>query len=182
MIDVLLELPTTVYKSLHAHLLPPLSKNEQAAFVFARAEASAGNKTVFRFLEWLPLKAENFAAQHEVYLELRDEMSGLLIKHAHDLDASLVEFHSHPGPYPAQFSPSDLSGFHEFVPHVWWRLRGKPYAAVVVAPSGFDALAWIASPQEPATLSAIMVDRERLVPTGRTLRKREMGYQINGTL
>jgi len=181
MAGALLELPAAVYRGLQAHLLPPRSKNEQAAFVFARADTSAGNKTVFRFLDWLPLEADNFAAQHEVYLELRDEMRGTLIKRAHDLNASLVEFHSHPGPYPAQFSPSDLAGFREFVPHVWWRLRGRPYAAVVVAPSGFDALAWLTSPQEPVALNAIMVDGKRLTPTGNTLRKTEKGHLFNGT-
>jgi hypothetical protein len=181
MTDALLELPAAIYDGLQKHLLPPHSKNEQAAFVFARAETSAGNSTVFRFLDWLPLKANNFAAQHEVYLELRDEMRGALIKRAHDLSASLVEFHSHPGPYPAQFSPSDLDGFHEFVPHVWWRLRGRPYGAVVVAPSGFDALAWLTSPQEPGALNAITVGGERLTPTGLTLRKLRNGPRFYGT-
>lgn len=181
MAAVLLELPGAVYKSLQMHLLPPRSKNEQAAFMFARAETSIENRTVFRFLDWLPLKANNFSTQHEVYLELRDEMRGTLIKRAHDLNASLVEFHSHPGPYPAQFSPSDLAGFHEFVPHVWWRLRGRPYAAVVVAPSGFDALAWLTSPQNPVALSAIAVDGKPLTPTGNTLRKTEKGHPLNGT-
>ena len=181
MADTLLKLPAAIYKSLQEHLLPPRSKNEQAAFVFAWADTSAGNRTVFQFLDWLPLKPDNFAAQHEAYLELRDEMRGTLIKRAHDLNASLVEFHSHPGPYPSQFSPSDLAGFHEFVPHVWWRLRGRPYAAVVVAPTGFDALAWLTSPQEPVTLSAITVDRQRLTPTGITLRKREEGHLFDET-
>lgn len=181
MTDALLELPAVVYQGLQKHLLPLHSKTEQAAFVFARTETSAGNSIVFRFLDWLPLKADNFTAQHEAYLELRDEMRGSLIKRAHDLNTSLVEFHSHPGPYPAQFSPSDLAGFREFVPHVWWRLRGKPYAAVVVAPSGFDALAWLSSPQEPAVLNSIMVDSERLVPTGLTLRKIKKGGLFDGT-
>jgi hypothetical protein len=179
--DSLLEIPAVIHKSLQTHLLPPRSKNEQAAFVFARAEISAENKTVFRFLDWLALKADNFAAQHDVYLELRDEMRGSLIKRAHDLNASLVEFHSHPGPYPAQFSPSDLAGFREFVPHVWWRLRGRPYVAVVVAPSGFDALAWLTSPNDPVTLSEITVDGKRLTPTGNTLRMTVKGHSFDGT-
>lgn len=182
MTDALIELPAAVYRDLQKHLLPPHSKAEQAAFVFARAETSAGNSIAFRFLDWLPLKADNFAVQHEVYLELRDEMRGSLIKRAHDLNASLVEFHSHPGPYPAQFSPSDLDGFREFVPHVWWRLRGRPYAAVVVAPSGFDALAWLTSPKEPAALDAIIVGGERLTPTRLTLRKLHNGPRFYGTL
>jgi proteasome lid subunit RPN8/RPN11 len=181
MTDVLLELPAAVHQAMQEHLLPHDSKNEQAAFVFVRAKTSAGNSIIFRFLDWLPLKADNFAAQHEVYLELRDEMRGSLIKRAHDLNASLVEFHSHPGPYPAQFSPSDLDGFHEFVPHVWWRLRGRPYAAVVVAPSGFDALAWLTSPQVPGALNAISVGGERLTPTGITLRKLHNGPRLYET-
>lgn len=180
MTESMLELPRGIYQDMRSHLLPTDSKDEQAAFVFAQTTTS-GNCTVFRFVDWLPLKSQNFAAQHEAYLELRDEMRGSLIKRAHDLNASLIEFHSHPGPYPAQFSPSDLAGFHEFVPHVWWRLRGRPYAAVVVAPSGFDALAWLTSAQEPVALNAIMVDGERLTPTGLTLRKTEKGRLFNGT-
>lgn len=182
MADALLELPAAVFKSLQTHLLPPHSKNEQAAFVFAQAEVDVGDAAVFRFLDWLPLKADNFTAQHEIYLELRDEMRGSLIKRAHDLNASLVEFHSHPGPYPAQFSPSDLAGLDEFVPHVWWRLRCRPFAAVVVAPSGFDALAWLTSPREPVAVRAIVVDGEHLTPTGHTLLKTEKERLFNGTL
>lgn len=181
MADVLLELPAAAYMGLQKHLLPPHTENEQAAFVFARAETSAANDIAFQFLDWLPLKADNFTAQHEHYLELRDEMRGSLIKRAHDLNASLVELHSHPGPYPAQFSPSDLDGFREFVPHVWWRLRGRPYAAVVVAPSGIDSLAWLTSPHEPVALKAIVVDQKRLMPTGLTLHKLHNGPAFYGT-
>lgn len=111
MSDALLELPAAVHKSLQVHLLPPRSKNEQAAFVFARAETLPGNKTVFRYLDWLPLKADNFAAQHEVYLELRDDMRGTLIKRAHDLNASLVEFHSHPSLIQPNFPRAILPAF-----------------------------------------------------------------------
>jgi len=40
------------------------------------------------------------------------------------------------------FSPSDIAGFREFVPHIHWRLKGKPYGAVVVAPASIDAALW----------------------------------------
>jgi|SRR3989344_4055526 len=181
MTETMLELPGGVYQDLRSHLLPSDSKDEQAAFVFAQV-VPVGKDLVFRFIDWRPLEPQDFATQHEAYLELRDETKGSLIKRAHDLNASLVELHSHPGPYPAKFSPSDLAGFREFVPHVWWRLRGRPYTAVVVAPSGFDALTWLTSPHQPVALSAITVEGERLKPTGLTLRKTEGGGLFNGTL
>jgi hypothetical protein len=178
--ETLVKVPATVFRDLRAHLLPADTGDEQAAFVFAKAVTTEYG-VVFEFVDWLPLERPSFAAQHEAYLELRNEVSAKIIKRAHDLDASLVEFHSHPSPYPAQFSPSDLFGFREFVPHVWWRLRSKPYAAVVVAPSGFDALAWLSSPREHVALNAIVVDGVRLTPTGLTLRNKMTGVFLNGT-
>ncbi len=62
----------------------------------------------------------------KTYFELKDEMRSKIIKMAFDLDAAIVELHSHPYPEPAKFSYSDLGGFDDFVAHVWWRLKGKP--------------------------------------------------------
>src|SRR6266487_1407438 len=103
-------------------------------------------------------------------MELADETRAQVIKRAHDLGASMVEFHSHPYPWPARFSESDRVGLEEFVPHVWWRLKGRPYAAVVVAPSGFDGLVWMTSPDRPEQLDGIACGDRLLRPTGLTLR------------
>jgi hypothetical protein len=91
----------------------------------------------------------------------------MLIKRAWDSGTSLVEFHSHPRDrWQAMFSPSDLAGFDEFVPHCWWRLRGRPYLAVVVAQRSVDALAWVTDPRRPVRLDAIWLDGgKEIVPS-----------------
>jgi hypothetical protein len=77
---------------------------------------------------------------------------------------------------PAAFSPSDLFGLDEFVPHVRWRLKGIPYLAVVLGASDFDALVWRSRSPEP--LGSVRVGSRRLEPTGLTfqsLRQRGRG-------
>ena len=95
------------------------------------------------------LVAADFEVQVPDYLELADGTRARLIKRAHDLDASLIEMHSHPGPWDAAFSRSDLLGLSETVPHMWWRLEKRPDAAIVIAPSGFDAMVWLDGPLSP---------------------------------
>ncbi len=91
--------------------------------------------------------------------------------------AALVDIHSHVSDaYPAQFSPSDISGLREWVPHIWWRLKGKPVLAVVVSPSNFDSLVWRMSPNDPEGLEALNVGGEVRLPTGLTLSALERSH------
>jgi len=170
-------IPARVFNSMRRHLLPRSTRNEQAGFVFARTTRAALSLT-FDFVEWLPLGARHFNHQSPNHLELRDEARAEVIKHAHDLSCSLIEFHSHPGPWPAQFSGSDFAGFREFVPHVLWRLKGKPYAAAVLAPSGVDALAWT-SPSEILRVQSIVLGLDCLTPTGLSMKSVEKGIAWN---
>jgi hypothetical protein len=160
--EALLRLPGVVHHQLLQHLLRELKGDEQAAFVFARFTA---DDNTFHFVEWLPVSPDGFAVQLPYHFELTDATRAQIIKRAHDLDTSVIEFHSHTGPWPAQFSPSDWSGFEEIVPHVRWRLKGRPYAAVVVARDGFDGFAWVGAANSPARLGGIEVDGRRLQPT-----------------
>jgi len=101
---------------------------------------------------------------------LTDGALARVIKTAWDDNAALVEFHSHTNPrFPAAFSPSDLDGLEEMLPHVWWRLRGRPYVAVVVSPDGFDALVWRTSPDVPEPLETLTVGETGHAPTGITI-------------
>ena len=157
-----LELPATVHEELHRHLVRKPGGNEQAAFVFAK-HCATDNR--FGYLEWFPVPPEGFVVQLPYHFELTDETRARTIKRAHDLGCSVIEFHSHTGPWPAQFSPSDWSGFEEIVPHFWWRLKARPYAAVVVTKDGFDALAWLVDPNTPTRLAGISVGDQLLEPT-----------------
>lgn len=75
--------------------------------------------------------------------------------------ATLVEAHSHGPRGVPTFSGSDWTGFSEWVPHVRWRLRGAPYAAIVVAAAGtLDAIAWIDDePEQVETIATTGVLR-----------------------
>lgn len=177
MTPILLHLPRKVHKALLTHLLPPQGGAEEAAFVFVRLMEASDNRT-FEYVEWLPVPAEGFAAHSPFHFELSDAMRATVIKRAHNLGASLIEFHSHDGPWPAEFSASDWEGFEEFVPHVRWRLRQRAYAAVVVAPTGFDALVWLDAADAPTRLDAIVVDGRRLEPTRLSPLQRD-GYKFD---
>jgi hypothetical protein len=165
---VMLNLPEEMHRALLEHLLPVNSLSEEAAFVFVHSNSDRGG-VAFWFMEWLAVEAEGFVHRSEGYLELTDTIRAQVIKRAHDLGASIVEFHSHPYPWPATFSQSDRKELDEFVPHVWWRLKGKPYLAVVVSPSGFDGLVWFSDPRTPQLLNGIRVGERVLPPTGLTL-------------
>jgi hypothetical protein len=162
---ILLALSPPVHAAVWNHLVPKHHAVEEAAFVYAAHETMDG-ADVFRSVEWLPVPPEGFASRSAVHFELADEVRAAVIKRAHDLGASLIEFHSHTGRWPAAFSASDRAGFGEFVPHVWWRLKGRPYLAVVVTRSGFDGLAWIAGAHAPERLDGVFVAEKLLTPTG----------------
>lgn len=167
-----LVIPEDVYRKMWKHLLPPQAKSEQAAFLFADASHSAG-EIKLEYHEWYAVPSNGYLVQSAYYIELNDETRATVIKRAHDLQACLVEFHSHLYSYEVGFSSSDISGLREFVPHVMWRLKGRPYAAVVVSKSGFDALIWPIDANSPELLSEIHVGKRVLRPTGATLREGE---------
>jgi len=157
---------------LRRHLLRT-PRCEQGAFLFCRHSVSGGGGHIFDCEDWSALKRADYEVQAGDYLELTDAARARLIKQAHDRGVCLVESHSHPGPYPAAFSYSDLTGLDEFVPHVRWRLRGRPYAALVFAQSGFDGLAWTdAADTLPQQLVAVETENARLPATGLTLARK----------
>jgi len=163
-----LNLSADLHDRLWSHLLPKTTKREQAAFLFCRTEVLGADLT-FEPVDHVLLSEAYFAAQYTDYMELTDEARIGLIKRAHALKASLVEFHSHPGPWPAAFSLSDRAGLQETVPHMRWRLKKRPYLAIVVAPSGFDALVWRDGGKFPESLAAIDVEGTAMTPTNASL-------------
>lgn len=176
---VFLDLPGRLQQQLWAHLLQ--NDVEQVAFVFAAVD-TGGNVTVFRTQDAYLAPPEDFEVQNDYHVELTDEARARVIKRAWDTGTALVEFHSHPGDqWLAMFSPSDLAGFAEFVPHCRWRLRGRPYLAVLVNPRSVDALAWVGASKEAVALDAIRVDAGRqIVPTNNTINSPPAEEMENG--
>lgn len=162
---VSISVPADLYGRLQAHLLPPDCAAEQAAFLFARS-TTTGVGCHFEVIDHVLIEREGIEYHSVGYLELTDATRARVIKKAHDLGASLVELHSHRLSFPAAFSPTDIAGLREFVPHVWWRLQGKPYLALVVAPRSYDAFAWLTDPKNPQPLDHLLVGRRILRPTG----------------
>lgn len=163
----ILKLRPGLFEDLVMHLLPRDNTREQAAFLFA--SCSQTEQVSFDVQQSEKLTPDDFDSQDDDYLELNDETRARLIKRAHDLQASLIELHSHPGPWPAAFSPADRLGLIETVPHMWWRLHKRPYVAIVVAPSGFDALVWLENPKVPQPLDALMAGHRLMKPTNNSL-------------
>jgi len=142
---------------------------EEAAFLVASAQREADHLR-FDVVEVIKLEAADFATQESDYLELADATRARLIKQAHDLRGSLIELHSHPGPMHAEFSRADREGLAETVRHMRWRLPKQPYAAIVMAPSGFDALVWTDNPRRPQPLNRLVAGDRVLEPTHYSLR------------
>lgn len=165
--NTILDIPESLFDELLTHLLPPDAEKEEAAFLFARP--THDDHDVFEVVDSKKLSSADFESQQDDYLELADETRAKLIKHAHDLDASLVEMHSHPGPFPAAFSWADRRGLSDTVPYMWWRLKKRPYFAIVVAPSGFDALVWRTDPNLAQPIDAIRAGPRLLHPTKNSL-------------
>jgi hypothetical protein len=167
-VTVYLDLPVGLKEQLWPHLLQ--NDVEQVGFVFAAVE-TAGDVTVFTAKDHYLATPLDFEIQSEFHVELSDEARSRIIKRAWDTGTTPVELHSHPGDrWGAMFSPSDMHGFSDFVPHCRWRLRGRPYLAIVVTPRAADALAWVDTGGEPVGLTAIRVaDGHTIIPTNRTI-------------
>lgn len=161
---VLLHIQMDVYEGIVDHLLPDDDEVESAGFLFVKQRPAEAAQT-FEAIEWFPVTSDGFIELSEYHFELAPRTRAQVIKRAHDLGASIVEFHSHRGHWPAEFSPTDLIGLQEFVPHVWWRLKGKPYLAIVLSPNGFDGLAWVTDPVSAQYIDGIVVAEMILEPT-----------------
>jgi hypothetical protein len=152
--------------SIWDHLLRNKDVSEEAAFAFVQRETLKG-VDIFTAIDWYAVRPDEFEYRSKYHIELSDDTKALVIKKAHDYDASLVEFHSHLGRWPAEFSPSDFSGLRDFVPHILWRLNGRPYVAVVITPAqDFDGLVWTSTDRPPAQLNAIETEHRTLFSTG----------------
>lgn len=162
---VLLHIPIRVYDEIQTHLIEKNSTIEAAGFMFVVPRPNDDCTLVYEHVEWCPVPPEGFVENSGFHLELTDKFRAGVIKRAHDISASIVEFHSHLGQKPARFSQFDRRGLREFVPHVRWRLTKRPYFAVVATRTGFDSLAWISDDGQPQHLDGIVVGESVYRPT-----------------
>ncbi|MCF8332071.1 MAG: hypothetical protein K9H84_06430 [Bacteroidales bacterium] len=164
----ILNIPQDVYKKIVKHLMPEHQTDEEAAFLFA--EVVEQNESIYlNFRDWYAIKPIDYKSRSPYHFELKQETNSKIIKQAHDLNACIVEFHSHIDQKYIQFSYTDWLGFSEFVPHALWRLKGKPYLAVVVTRNDVDALVWT-TPQKPYKLTAIITEVQEITPANNSLK------------
>jgi len=149
-----LSITPEVFEIVWGHLLPSPHRLEEAAFLFCDYQ---GDGTTLRVVGFELMAPDDYAVQLPYHFELTREALARVIKMAHDRGAMLVEVHSHLGSGSAFFSRSDLTGFVEVVPHVRWRLKGRPYGAVVTATDGFSGLLWSGSDPRPTPIRTIQV-------------------------
>lgn len=104
-------------------------------------------------------------------VELADHIRPKTLMWSTELDAALVEVHSHgAGKWPTTFSITDLRGLVEITPSLLWRLAGRPYAAIVVGGrKDHDSLAWAVKGAAPAPIAKLIVGANTAQPTGRAL-------------
>ena len=91
-----------IHAELMPHLIPRDHTHEHAIFVFAQGRRYEIG-CVFEFIESHFVLPNEFYHQRGDYLELSDRTRAWVIKRAHDLDASIIKFHSHLGQWSAQF-------------------------------------------------------------------------------
>lgn len=143
---------------------------EQVAFLFAEV-AAAGRDLEFQS-RGMHLVAEAELSEQEPYhISLTQDGQSSIIKQAWDRRLTLVEFHSHRGPWPAEMSASDWAGLRSWVPYVRWRLGGLPYAAVVASERDLDGLVW--NGVEAEGLALIKAGTAQIESTGLSLRSRK---------
>ncbi len=130
MMKVHLEIVASHWTPLERHLSQ--EGMQQAGFLFCDFRNNDGiNRFVSK--DFYLAKVEDFDHQSDCHITLTDELLARLIKCAWDSGTSIVEFHSHPKAiHNVSFSPSDRAGLQDIVAYITWRLKGRPYAAVVV--------------------------------------------------
>jgi hypothetical protein len=161
-----LHVPAITYQKVLGHLFSNM-ETEHAAFLYTRISASEST-LVLSVEDHFLVPPDGFLRRSAYHFELRDDIQRQVIKGAHSRDCGLVEAHSHPFPTPACFSETDVLGLTDWVPHVRWRLAGRPYAAIVVAPGSFDGIVFSARDTQ-AVLDTVIVGGIHMRPTGATI-------------
>jgi len=164
-----LQMTTGQYREVLNHLLG--AESEEVVFLFTSLQ-DRGSSRSFDCKEIYKVPPSGFERQSAYHICLSDRTRQQIIKHASDTQTCLVEAHSHLNNLsPVEFSASDMIGFEEFVPHVRWRLGGRPYIALVYNKTSFDALVWENENNTMRSLQAIEVGKHRIFPTNLSLKR-----------
>lgn len=159
-----------VWEELNRHLFQ--NGVEQTAMLYADVTRS-GDDVQFNVADVEYLQPSDYDFQSAYHISLKDEARGRIIKRAWTSKQAIVEMHSHVGEFAvAAFSSSDIDGLAEYVPHVMWRLRGTPYAAIVATESAFDGMVWTSRDLPSEQMHVVRVGEEAFEPTRATLYRR----------
>jgi hypothetical protein len=154
-----------LWARIHNHLD---DSTERAIFLFA-TEVAVGEGTWSVIDSYFLDPARDYQDTGEEHLALADHVVGTVIRQAHQAGAAVIEIHGHYVPGPAtRISPYDARGLKELVPHVLWRLPGRPYIAMVVGTESFDGLVWTQA-GIPETIDELVIGGATQTPTGRSL-------------
>lgn len=111
-----------------------------------------------RLVDVRAMAPADFAARTDEHVQLADHVRPEVLAWASSAGLTLVEAHTHPDGDPVCLSPTDVIGLSEWVPHVRWRLRGLPYAALVLGPTTIDAVGWSGHGNKPEAVAALQID------------------------
>lgn len=154
--------PRRDFERAKAHLQ---SRAESAAF-FLAARSELGLEIVAT-----RLLTDGDVETGSWHLELTEETRVSLLQWASGTELSLVEAHSH-GKLgdPARFSPTDVRNLNDWVPHLFWRLPGRAYGALVFGFRTFDGVAWLPGRDGPVAITRIQIHGDDpWIATGRSL-------------
>lgn len=139
--------------------------SEMERFVFLHLSSREGHDDTWDIAQIQALDADtDYETQSELHLVVSDAARRNAIRIAHQNNYALAEAHFHGGSWPARFSQTDMNSLSEAVPQLLWRLPGRPYIALVLTDSNFDALVFSAGGID--TLGAWVIDGQAIAPTG----------------
>lgn len=139
--------------------------NEHVGFFLADWDGASQR---FLVRDWRPVRDDEYRVLSDFHVALEDSVRASIIKWAWDAGACIVETHSHGRSGQVRFSPTDVSGFEEWVPHLWWRLSGRPYAALVSTGESVDGWAWVAAADRPEQVDRVILGSTEMAATRRS--------------
>lgn len=145
--------------------------SERMAFLAATRTEGAG-ETDWTVIAVMFLDDDtDYARQDWHGVELADHIRPRTLMWSTELDAALIEVHSHgAGKWATTFSTTDLLGLIDVTPSILWRLGGRPYAAIVVGGrKDHDSLTWASRDADPAPIANLRVGDNLAHPTGLAL-------------